>query len=156
MTGSASSGGGGDGGGGGGSVAISGGRGALHGGAGGGGLLPPLTGTWGFFSPCTLLQHSIKLLSLSSCSFKDFNKKMTSRSNTIACLKGRAPNAQREQTDPSTPSLEMRLFQFFRRPCPFTSSGNKEADEDIAAFYRAKEELERRKSVAGRSGDTSY
>eukprot|EP00752_Nemacystus_decipiens_P012060 g10691.t1 len=35
-------------------------------------------------------------------------------------------------------------------------TGNREADDDIAAFYRAKEELERRKSVAGRNGDTSH
>ena len=46
---------------------------------------------------------------------------------------------------------------FLCRPCSFfTASGNKEADDDIAAFYRAKEELERRKSIAGRNGNTSY
>lgn len=32
----------------------------------------------------------------------------------------------------------------------FNTPGNKEADDDIAAFYRAKEELDRRKSAAGR------
>jgi len=32
-------------------------------------------------------------------------------------------------------------------PHPPATIGNKEADDDIAAFYRAKEELERRKSA---------
>lgn len=32
------------------------------------------------------------------------------------------------------------------------TTGNQEADEDIMAFYRAKEELERRKNVAARHG----
>lgn len=49
-----------------------------------------------------------------------------------------------------------RLTVVFFRLHPIAASGDKEADDDIAAFYRAKEELERRKGVAGRNGDTKF
>lgn len=91
-------------------------------------------------------------LEFTSAAAVEFPEEMGNRVHPVQYLKG--PRGQATEPPRIAPTTPPPFFLMSPRFLPLLPAwfdeGNKDADDDIAAFYRAKEELERRKSV-GRS-----